>query len=200
MSSKLKLAVFASHGGTDLQSIIDATVDQDYPAEIVMMASNNKKSFALERAQKVGIPTILWQIKKFDDENAYANFMLDKLREYKVDFICLAGYMKLIPVEIVKQYAIINIHPAMLPKYGGKGMYGLHVHQAVIEAGEQKTGVTVHQVDEIYDHGKILSQEEVDVLPTDTPETLQKRVLEVEHRLYPDTIARIARGEIKLND
>jgi phosphoribosylglycinamide formyltransferase 1 len=200
MSSKLKLAIFASHSGTDLQSIIDATISPDYPAEIMVMASNNKKSFALERAQKASIPTILWQLKQFEDEKAYTEFMLNKLREYKVDIICLAGYMKLIPVEIVRDFPIINVHPAMLPKYGGKGMYGLHVHKVVIEAGEKKTGVTVHQADEIYDHGKILAQEEVDVLPDDTPESLQKRVLEIEHKLYPDTIARIARGEIKLND
>lgn len=199
MEKKLKLAVFASHGGTDLQSIIDATGEPGYPAEIAVMVSNNKKAFALERAQKAEIPTILWQRKKFDDEDSYADFMIDTLRKYGVELICLAGYMKLIPIKIVRAFKIINIHPALLPKYGGKGMYGLHVHEAVIAAGDSTTGVTVHEVNEIYDNGKILAQTEVEVKSDDTPEVLQKRVLEVEHKIYPQTIAKIARGEISLD-
>ncbi len=199
MEKKLKLAVFASHGGTDLQSIIDATGQPDYPAEIAVMISNNKKAFAVERAQKAGIPTIIWQQKNFDDDDSYADFMLAILRKYGVELICLAGYMKLLPVKIVRAFKIINVHPALLPKYGGRGMYGLHVHEAVIAAGDSMTGVTVHQANEIYDNGKILAQTEVEVLPSDTPEILQKRVLEVEHKIYPQTIAKIARGEISLD-
>ncbi|MBD3216805.1 MAG: phosphoribosylglycinamide formyltransferase [candidate division Zixibacteria bacterium] len=199
MAEKLKLAVFASHGGTDLQSIIDAAQDEDYPAGIVLMVSNNKNAFAVQRAKNARIPTVIWQKKKFDDDKAYAEYMTNLLNEYEVDLICLAGYMKLIPVEIVRNFKIINIHPALLPKYGGKGMYGMHVHEAVLEAGERISGATVHQVNEKYDEGKILAQWEVPVKEDDNPETLQKRVLETEHKLYPDTIAKIARGEIELN-
>jgi phosphoribosylglycinamide formyltransferase-1 len=199
MEKKLKLAVFASHGGTDLQSIIDATGQPDYPAEIAVMISNNKKAFAVERAQKAGIPTVIWQRKLYEDDDSYADFMIDTLNEYGVELICLAGYMKLLPAKIVRAYKIINIHPALLPKYGGQGMYGLHVHEAVIAAGDSVTGVTVHQVNEIYDNGKILAQTRVEVMPSDTPEILQKRVLEIEHIFYPQTIAKIARGEINLD-
>lgn len=199
MPEKLKLAVFASHGGTDLQSIIDACQDPDYPAEIAVVVSNNANAFAVERASRAGIPVIIWQIKKFDDEKAYSDFMMEILKKYKVGLICLAGYMKLIPAEIVETYKIINIHPALLPKYGGKGMYGMHVHEAVLEAGEEVSGATVHLVNEIYDDGRILAQNEVPVEKDDSPESLQKRVLEIEHQLYPETIAKIAKGEIKLN-
>jgi phosphoribosylglycinamide formyltransferase-1 len=199
MVEKLRLAVFASHGGTDLQSIIDATEDEDYPARIVLMVSNNKNAFAVQRAKNANIPTVIWQKKKFDDDKAYAEYMASLLKEYEVDLICLAGYMKLIPRKIVRNFRIINIHPALLPKYGGKGMYGMHVHEAVLEAGERISGATVHQVNEKYDEGKILAQWEVPVKEDDNPETLQKRVLETEHKLYPDTIAKIARGEIELN-
>ncbi len=199
MAEKLKLAVFASHGGTDLQSIIDAAEDEDYPARIVLMVSNNKNAFALQRAKNASIPTVIWQKKKFDDDKDYTEYMTNLLKEYEVDLICLAGYMKMIPAEIVRNFRIINIHPALLPKYGGKGMYGMRVHEAVLEAGERISGATVHQVNEKYDEGKILAQWEVPVKEDDNPETLQKRVLEKEHKLYPDTIAKIARGEIELN-
>lgn len=200
MSEKLIIAVFASHSGTDLQSIIDATQTSDYPAEIAVVFSNNKKSYALERARKANIPTNLWQRKNFESDEDYTEFAFQKLVELKVDLICLAGYMKLIPAKIVGKFKILNIHPALLPKYGGQGMYGLHVHQAVISAGEKITGVTVHEVNEVYDDGRILAQEEVPVLANDTPEILQKRVLIIEHKFYPATIAKIARGEIKLNE
>jgi phosphoribosylglycinamide formyltransferase-1 len=199
MLSKLRLAVFASHGGSNFQSIIDAAQNPDFPAVIMVLVSNNKKAYAVERANNAGIPVLIWQKKDFENDRGYSEFMLEKLNEYKVDLICLAGYMKLIPDEIVKNFKIINIHPALLPQYGGKGMYGIHVHEAVLAAKEEESGVTVHQVNEIYDNGKILAQTRVKVLPSDTPETLQKRVLEYEHKIYPETIARIAKGEICLD-
>jgi phosphoribosylglycinamide formyltransferase-1 len=142
----------------------------------------------------------VWQKKKLADAKAYVDFILEKLREHGIDLICLAGYMKLIPSELIRQYRIINIHPALLPKYGGKGMYGIHVHEAVLEAGEDATGVTIHQVNEKYDQGKILNSCQVAVSPDDNPESLQKKVLEFEHKLYPETIAKIAKGEITLDE
>jgi phosphoribosylglycinamide formyltransferase-1 len=199
MDTKLKLAVFASHGGSNLQSIIDASAQVDYPAEVVVVVTNNSSAYALKRAEEAGIPTIVWQKKQYPDRNAFVEFILNELDRYAVDLICLAGYMKLIPAEVVDRYKIINIHPALLPKFGGKGMYGIHVHEAVLEAGETESGVTIHEVNNKYDEGRILAQCKVAVEPQDTPESLQKRVLKYEHKLYPETIAKIAKGEISLD-
>ena len=122
------------------------------------------------------------------------------MQRHEVEVICLAGYMKKLGAEVLTAYEgrILNIHPALLPKFGGQGMYGMRVHEAVLAAGERESGATVHLVDEEYDHGQILAQEKVPVKAGDTPETLQKRVLAVEHRLYAVTLARIAAGEIPI--
>jgi phosphoribosylglycinamide formyltransferase-1 len=126
--------------------------------------------------------------------------ILETLKAYQVDLVILAGYMKKLGKSVLKYYhnRVLNIHPALLPKFGGEGMYGLKVHQAVLESGEKFSGVTIHIVDEIYDHGKILAQEKVPVAPDDTPESLAARVLKVEHRLYSEVIQKIAIGEIQL--
>jgi len=199
MDAKLRLAVFASHGGSDFQALADAAKDPGFPAEVALLVCNNAEAYVLERARRAQISAVIWQRKNFADDEAYVQYMLDRLREAQIDLICLAGYMKLVPSQILREYKVINIHPALLPKYGGKGMFGIHVHEAVLAAGEEKSGATVHQVDEVYDHGRILAQEQVPVKEGDTPETLQQRVLECEHRLYPQTVAKIARGEITLD-
>ncbi|RKX20135.1 MAG: phosphoribosylglycinamide formyltransferase [Candidatus Zixiibacteriota bacterium] len=187
----LKLAVFASGGGTNLQALIDACRSKAIGAEIRAVISNNSKAFALERAKKSGIDTFHISKKKYPDENKYVQAIKDVLARYNIDLIVLAGYMKLLPVDIVRNYygRIINIHPALLPKYGGEGMYGLNVHKAVLQAGEKYSGATVHMVDERYDHGPILIQRRVPVLTNDTPETLAARVLEVEHKILPMAVS-----------
>jgi len=200
MSEKLRIAVFASHGGSNLQSLIDAAEAGSMSAEVVLVVSNNRKAFALERAKNHGIETLVISEKQFPDENSYATELLTRLQQRSVNLICLAGYMKKIPKKLLQAYPrrILNIHPALLPKFGGKGMYGKHVHEAVLEAGETETGVTIHLIDEVYDQGRILAQERVAVNPDDDPDSLQKRVLKLEHKLYPQVIARIASGEISL--
>jgi phosphoribosylglycinamide formyltransferase-1 len=200
MAQKMRLAVFASHGGSNLQSLIEACAADRINGEIAIVVSNNRKAYALERALKHGIETLVASEKAFDSPEAFAADLINQLVSRQIDLVCLAGYMKKIPNELLRKFRhrVINIHPALLPKYGGQGMYGIHVHKAVIAAGEKETGVSIHLVDEVYDHGAIIAQRRVPVSPDDTPETLQQRVLEIEHQLYPETIARIASGELRL--
>lgn len=187
----LKLAVFASGGGTNLQALIDACRLKAVDAVIMAVISNNSKAFALERAKKAGINTFHISRKKYPDENEYIQTIVNVLTKHNIDLIVLAGYMKLLPGVVVKKYygRIINIHPALLPRFGGKGMYGLNVHKAVLQAGEKYSGASVHIVDEKYDHGPILIQRRVPVLLNDTPETLAARVLEVEHKILPMAVS-----------
>ncbi|OGU57860.1 MAG: phosphoribosylglycinamide formyltransferase [Ignavibacteria bacterium GWF2_33_9] len=199
--NKLKLAVFASHGGSNMQSIIEASKSGNLAAEVVCIISNNSDSMALQRAINEGIPGIHISQKLFENESDYINEILKTLKLYSVDLIILAGYMKMIPLEIIKAYRnrILNIHPALLPKFGGKGMFGMNVHNAVIAAGETESGPTVHIVDEIYDNGKILLQRKIPVMPDDTPESLAERVLAEEHKIYAETIQLIIEGKITLD-
>jgi len=194
-----RIAVFISGGGTGLQAFIDASKAGILSGEIVWVMSSNRKAFGLQRAAKENIETFVFKPKKYDSvENANAD-LLDKLKERKIDYIALAGFLKLLPTNVVKAYPrrIVNIHPALLPKYGGKGMYGHHVHEAVIAAGDSVSGPTVHLVDEIYDNGLILEQAKVPVLANDTPETLAARVLTEEHKLYPIVLEKLIKGKYK---
>ena len=186
-SKNLKIGVFASGGGTNLQSLIDACKEGALKGEVTAVISNNSKSYALVRASDANIPGYHLSGKTHPDKREFAEYMLEILRENEVNLIVLAGYMKLLPPEVIQRFRnrIINIHPALLPKYGGKGMYGQNVHKAVIEAGEKMSGATVHLVDEIYDHGVILIQRTVPVMPDDTPESLAARVLQIEHQILP---------------
>lgn len=200
MKQHLRIAVLASHGGSNLQAIIDGCAAGQIDGEVVLVVSNNKKAFALERARNHHIDTLILTDAAYPAPNEYAGELLSQLASRKVNLICLAGYMKMIPQPVIEEYRdrIINIHPALLPKHGGKGMYGIHVHESVIAAHESESGVTIHLVNEHYDDGRIIAQESIAVHPDDTPQSLQERVLELEHQLYPDTIARIAAGEITL--
>jgi len=183
----LNLAVFISGGGTNLQSLIDSCRSGKLKAEIKAVISNNSKAFGLERARQAGIEAFHISQVVYPDNAVYINTMTKILEDKNIDLIVLAGYMKLLPIDIVRKYSgmIINIHPALLPKYGGKGMYGINVHKAVIDAGDKFSGATVHLVDEKYDQGKILIQRQVPVMADDTPESLAARVLEIEHQILP---------------
>lgn len=175
MDNRTKVAVLVSGGGTNLQALIDKVADgQLSEVELVKVISSKEGAFALERAAKAGIPT------------AVAKEQADVLRELSesgAELIVLAGYMKVLSAEIIKNYRnrIINIHPSLIPKYCGKGFYGIRVHQAVIAGGETESGATVHYVDEGVDTGEIILQRKVPVEPGDAPEDLAARVLEVEH-------------------
>jgi formyltetrahydrofolate-dependent phosphoribosylglycinamide formyltransferase len=199
---KTKLAVFISGGGTGLQSIIDASLRGDLSAEVAWVVSSSSKAFGLQRAVKAGIETFVFHTKKYASAEAAGADLLQQLRDRKIDYIALAGYLRLLPSVVVAAFPkrIVNIHPGLLPTYGGKGMYGHHVHEAVIAAGEKESGPTVHLVDEIYDHGEILEQVKVPVKANDTPETLAQRVLIEEHKLYPAVIEKLITGKYEVKD
>jgi phosphoribosylglycinamide formyltransferase-1 len=199
---KLNLVVLASGGGTNLQEIIDNIESGKLDAQIKAVISNNSKSGALERARNHNIPDIHLSHKQFATPEEFDQKLLSVLKEKETDLVVLAGYMKMISPVVIREYKnkIINIHPALLPSFGGKGMYGIHVHEAVLESGVKVTGVTVHTVDEVYDHGPILYQKCVPVLPNDTPESLQQRVLPHEHEAYSKVIQLFAQGKIEIKD
>ena len=196
----MNLGFLASHNGSNMQAILDACKSGALSAVSSVIISNNSESGALIRAVKEGIPSFHLSGKTHPDPAALDRAILDELLKHEVDVVVLAGYMKRLGPATLRQYRgmVLNIHPALLPKFGGKGMYGIHVHQAVIETGERESGVTIHVVDENYDTGLIVAQERVPVLPEDTPETLAARVLACEHRLFPETLQKIATGEIIL--
>jgi phosphoribosylglycinamide formyltransferase-1 len=199
-NKRARLAVFISGGGTTLQAFIDAVKSGILSADIVYVVSSRRDAYGLERAAKEGIETFVFKTKKYPSPQEADRDLLARLQEREIDFLALAGYLKLLPRNVVKAFRnrIVNIHPARLPEYGGKGMYGHHVHEAVIAAGDTESGPTVHLVDEIYDHGKILEHASVPVLPDDTPETLAARVLRKEHRLYPRVLQKLIKGEYSL--
>jgi len=197
---RMRLGVLASHGGSNLQAIIDAAKDPAYPAEVVLVISNNSGSGAMARARREGIPALHLSSTTHPDPADLDRAIAQALEAHGVALVILAGYMKKIGPLTLRRFAgrILNIHPALLPKFGGEGFWGHHVHEAVVAAGEKESGATVFVVTEDYDTGPILDQARVPVLPGDDPETLAARVLVQEHRLYPDVIRRIALGEIKL--
>ncbi len=198
---KAQLGFLASHGGSNMQAIIDACKEGRLDAEPAVVISNNSGSTALERASREGIPHYHFSSATHPDPAELDAAILRALEEHKVDFVILAGYMKLLGPQTLRRYRgrILNIHPALLPKFGGKGLYGIKVHEAVLAAGEKVTGVTVHLVDENYDRGPIVAQCEVPVLEGDTSQSLAARVLEQEHKLFAATLQKIVRGEIDLD-
>lgn len=197
-----RIAVFLSGGGSNLQALIDGSKAGILSGKVVWVVSSSAKAYGLTRAENEGIETFVLRPKKYPTPEAAAEDLLNKLQERKIDYIALAGYLRLLPSNVVATYSkrIINIHPALLPKYGGKGMYGHHVHEAVLASGDKESGVTIHLADEIYDHGKILDQVRVPVLPDDTPDTLAARVLEQEHKLYPRALNKLIHGEYGVNN
>ena len=185
-----------------MQAIIDACGSGRLPAVPAVLISNNGSSGALDRAAVHRIPAYVLGGEKFRDPAVLDQAMADTLQKHRVDLVVLAGYMKRIGPRTLAAFPrrIINVHPALLPAHGGRGMYGRHVHAAVIAAGEAETGVTIHLVDSGYDTGPIIAQCRVPVLPGDTAESLAARVLPVEHQLYVEALARIMRGEIDLDE
>ncbi len=195
------MAVFISGSGSNLQALIDATKAGILAARIAFVISNRRDAYGLERAAKEGIGTFVFKQKKYASPDEAGDDLLARLKERKIDYIALAGYLRLLPPVVVKAYRnrIVNIHPALLPKYGGKGMYGHFVHEAVIANGDKESGVSIHLVDEIYDNGKVLEQSKVPVLADDTPDTLAARVLKQEHKLYPRVLEKLIKGKYDLN-
>lgn len=186
----LNIAVFVSGSGSNLQSIIDAVSVGEIVARIALVVGSKADIYALERAKKADIPTVVFDKKQFSSDNLMFDMLLLELKKHQIDLIVLAGYLSILPKKFVESYAkrIINIHPSLIPKYCGKDFYGMKVHQAVIEGKEKFSGATVHFVDEGTDTGEIILQEKVAVKSDDTPQSLQQRVLGVEHQLLPKAI------------
>ena len=191
--SKKRIAVLVSGGGTNLQALIDAQGRGEIVGgEIVAVISSKKGAYALERAANAGIPGFVFSRKKFDSNRAITVAIVEKLKELEIDLVVLAGCMIIFTEELVEAYpnAIINVHPALIPSFCGKGFYGLHVHEAALEYGVKLSGATVHFVSEECDGGPIIAQKAVPVLEGDTPESLQLRIMEqAEWKLLPEAVS-----------
>jgi phosphoribosylglycinamide formyltransferase-1 len=194
----LDLAVFASGRGSNFLAILDAINRRELDAQVRLLVTNDPEAGAVAVARGCGIAVSVLRKADFGGEADFVRAMLESLRSHDVCFIALAGYLKMIPVNVITgfRHRILNVHPALLPAFGGKGMYGHHVHEAVLAAGCKVSGATVHMVDEIYDHGPIVAQRCVPVLEGDTPDSLAARVLEVEHAIYPATLQLFAEGRV----
>ncbi|MGK0298665.1 MAG: phosphoribosylglycinamide formyltransferase-1 [Gammaproteobacteria bacterium] len=195
------LGFLASHRGSNMQSIIDACNQGTLDAVPAVVISNNGDSAALERANSEGIPAYHISNKRFSDADALDCEIRDTLIKHNVDLVVLAGFMKKVGSRTIQAFEgkIINVHPALLPKFGGEGMYGYNVHEKVLASGDNETGVTIHIVTDNYDTGPILAQQKVQVIVGDTVESLANRVLVTEHIVYVDTIKKIINGDITLN-
>jgi phosphoribosylglycinamide formyltransferase-1 len=198
----LNISVFASGTGSNFLAILKARKEGIIKSNISLLITNNSSCGAVNIAREYGIEVIHISRKVYPQltEKEYANVFLNVLSKHSIDLIVLAGYMKMVEPEVVRTFKnrIINIHPALLPMFGGKGMYGINVHKAVIKAGVKVTGITIHCVNENYDEGKILFQKCIEVDEADDEYSLQKRVLELEHKYYPYVISLIEEGKIKL--
>ncbi len=196
--NKLNLACLASGSGTNLQAIIDNIDSGKIPARIVAVIVNEPGAQALARAERHRLPAFLIDHRNYRSRSDFEQAMIEVIDRQGAELICLCGFMRILTPHFVSRYPgrIINIHPALLPKFGGRNFYGRRVHQAVLQAGEAESGCTVHFVDAEVDHGPIILQRRVPVLPGDTPESLAQRVLAQEHIAYPQAIALIAQGQV----
>jgi phosphoribosylglycinamide formyltransferase-1 len=201
----LKLSVLVSGSGSNLQAIIDKFHSSEHGLELAsvnLVISDRENAFGLERAQKAGIDTMVIPPTDFASGHEFGENLIEAFKRYEIDYVVLAGYLKMIPPNVIQylRNRMINIHPALLPLFGGKGMYGIRVHKAVLESGMKVSGATIHFVDEEYDHGPIIAQQTVPVFSSDTPESLAARVLEVEHVLLPRAIELIAEGRVTVEE
>jgi phosphoribosylglycinamide formyltransferase-1 len=198
---KCRIGVLASGSGTNLQAFIDAVENGSINAEIAVVVSNNSKAMALERARNSGIKAVHLSNLHHPDDYELDLAFITLFRKLGIDLVLLCGYMKKRGPDFVNAFRnrILNVHPALIPKHCGKGMYGIKVHQSVIASGDKETGVTVHIVDEEYDRGPIVAQRRVEVRGNDTAEVLQKRVLDLEHSLYPEIVALVCSGQLNLD-
>lgn len=192
----VRAAILVSGGGTNLQAIIDAKAAGKIPsAELALVIASNSKAYALERAAKAGIPGVVVHKEKGEAIEAYGERLLSVLREHRIDVAVLAGFLTILPENVIRAYdhRILNIHPSLIPSFCGAGYYGLKVHEAALNKGVKVTGATVHFVNEIPDGGEIIAQKAVEVLPGDTPEILQRRVMEqAEWILLPKALEDVA--------
>jgi len=198
--SPFRLGILASHDGTNFQSILDRCLTGEIPAQVGVVISNNSQSGAMRRANQSGIKSCHLSGETHPNVEDLDKAITQALCDQQVDLVVLAGYMKKLGRRLLKTFKgrVINIHPSLLPAFGGKGMYGKRVHQAVLDHCCSITGVTVHMVDGEYDQGQVIAQEIVPVLKGDTADTLAHRVLQMEHRLYPSVVRQLAQGQIRM--
>jgi len=196
----LRIGVLVSGNGTNLQAILDACARGDIPGGVVLVVSSSAKAFALERARQAGVPTVVLAPKEFSDRASYDARLTNILGSARVELVCLAGFLRILTPQFVERFAgrIMNIHPALLPAFGGPGMYGAHVHEVVLASGVKVSGCTVHFADETPDGGPIILQSVVSVEDDDTVETLAARLAVEEHRLYPAAIRLFAEGRLQV--
>ena len=192
----LPIAVLISGGGTTLKNLIEKTQAGELPVEIRLVISSNPTAKGLEFANTARIPTLVVERNAFPSAQAFSDAVFQPCRDAGVRIVVMGGFLKHVPIPPDFEHRVINIHPALLPAYGGKGMYGLKVHQAVLDAGEKTTGCTVHFVDDQYDHGPVILQRQVGVDSSDTPETLQARVAAIEREVYPEALRLLAAGRV----
>lgn len=193
MPSVRRIAVFASGNGSNAENLIKYFNDRREIAEVALVVCNRPDALALRRAQALGVAAVVMSRDRLNDPES----IIGVLTAYGIDFIVLAGFLLRVPEFLIGQYRgrIVNIHPALLPKFGGKGMYGRHVHEAVVAAGERETGITVHHVSERYDEGRVIFQAAVPVSPADTPADVERKVRDLEMRYLPEVI-----GQVIAND
>jgi len=198
---KKNIAVFASHNGSNLQALIDSSKDNRLFAEIVLVVSSNADSGAVKRAINNKIPYLIIDYKKISSDKLRSKTILDALLNHNIDLIVLAGFVKKLGSEIIKIFEnrIINTHPALLPEYGGKGMYGDNVYMAILEAGEKETGISIHMVNEEYDKGPVIAQIKLPVYKEDTVESLRERVKKKERKFLVETLNKICKENIKID-
>lgn len=198
---KAKIAVLVSGGGTNLQALIDAqTYGQLQSGQITLVIATRRDAFALLRAKRAEIPAEIVERASFSSQTAFEARLLELLAAYEIDLVALAGFLQILSADFVSRYPdrIVNVHPSLIPAYSGKGYYGIKVHEAVLAAGETETGATVHMVNEVPDGGRILMQQRVPVFPSDTPKTLQRRVMEqAEWRLFPRAVEELCAGLVQ---
>ena len=200
--SKLLLGVFASGRGSNFEAILGAIREGRLDAEVRLLLSNKQDAGALSIAKNHDVPTAVVSKPDFTSRDLFVETMLSTFKEHGVELVVLAGYMKKVPLEVISAYRnrIVNIHPALLPAFGGKGMFGHHVHEAVLSQGCKVTGVTVHIVDEVYDHGPIVAQRSVPVEEGDTADSLAARVLKIEHKIYAEALQLFADGRVEVKE
>ena len=197
----MNLAFFASYNGSSAHAITDACLSGDIIASPVLLITNNAKAGALTWSENKGLKSFTVNAKTCDNSQDIDSIIAQKLKDHKIDWVCCSGYMCLIGPKTIQavQGKILNIHPALLPQYGGKGMYGDHVHQAIKQAGETETGATIHLVNEEYDEGKILTQKIIAIDPQDSAKDIASKVRAIEPQFYVETIRKILKGEITIS-
>ena len=198
MNEPIRLAVLLSGQGTSLQNLLDRIADGRLAAEVVLVVSNRFDAFGLERARRAGVPTAVVERSECASRDEFGRRIFDLCREAKVDLVCLGGFLQLLPIPDDFAGRVMNIHPALIPAFCGKGFYGHRVHEAALEMGVKVSGCTVHFADNVYDHGPIILQRVVPVLDNDTPDTLAARVFEQECEAYPEAVRLFAEGRPRI--